>query len=142
MNKLRLLKLILERSERVGECLRCFHPLSSGYSYLEIDGKSHGVHRLIMHLMLDFDLESELLILHNDKICKYKNCIEFNHLKIGTHTENRIDTIEKYKQTTRNREQNEYCFKGHRKVYSKIQKKLYCIICMKERARKAESKRR
>lgn len=99
--KLILLKYILNNSRRKSSgCLSCYIGLDKdGYSTIRIGGKypkNYRTHRVIMYLLIDFDLNSSLQILHNDSICLSKACIEFNHLRIGTHKENMYDSYKKH----------------------------------------------
>lgn len=102
MDKIKILKRILASSRRKSNgCLVCYLGLkNNGYSQISIgpasNAKKYRTHRFIMHLMLDFDLDSPLIILHNDDICNSKACIEFSHLRIGTYSENAQDKIKKY----------------------------------------------
>ena len=95
-----ILNRILPRTRRMKNgCLICFLDLDKDdYSHFKITrrGKRYRVHRLMMHLVKDFDLDSEELILHNDDICEYKSCIEVDHLRSGTISENAHDSIKKW----------------------------------------------
>jgi hypothetical protein len=62
---------------------------------LNFKGKSTRVTRLIMWITQDFDLDSELQILHRDDLCNQEGCWIPTHLKIGTHSENMDDRTAK-----------------------------------------------
>ena len=66
----------------------------NGYGNIKYKGKTIRVHRLSAHLFLDFDLESELLVLHKPS-CPYRDCWNSNCLYIGTQKENIQDAINK-----------------------------------------------
>lgn len=83
-------------SRRKGECVVCYLGLDKdGYSGIWLGpkqgGRNHRTHRVIMHLLAEFDLDSKEIILHDDSKCKSKACIEFNHLRVGTVSENAVD---------------------------------------------------
>lgn len=65
-----------------------------GYGKVGYKGKHLRVHRLIMYLKQGFDLNSELLILHKNDICRSKACFDDIHLYIGTAKKNTEDAIE------------------------------------------------
>lgn len=65
-----------------------------GYGRINYKGNTVRVHRLIMHLNQDFDLNSKDLILHKNN-CPNKNCFEEIHLYIGNEADNAVDTIKK-----------------------------------------------
>lgn len=92
---IKILNRILHYSRRKGTCVVCYLSLDkNGYSEIWINGKNYRTHRVIMHLLAEFDLDSKKLILH-DNICISKACIEFTHLRIGTVVDNNRDTIVK-----------------------------------------------
>lgn len=86
---IKIIESILNGSKRKGDCLVCYFGLDkNGYSQTSFDGKQHRTTRIVMHLVKDFDLDSPLFILHDENLCKSKACIEVNHLRAGTASEN------------------------------------------------------
>lgn len=94
--QLELLKRILAWSKRKGDCVVCYTNLSEhGVPRTRYLGKKYKTHRLIMFLMGQLDLnDSKSLVLHAIE-CKSRACIEFNHLRIGTQSDNVYDSIKK-----------------------------------------------
>src|SRR6266404_6718203 len=63
-----------------------------GYGIIRHQGKLEKVHRLAALFCLNFDLNSDLHVLHK-LICKHKNCFNPDHLYVGTHDDNMSDRI-------------------------------------------------
>jgi hypothetical protein len=81
----------------------------TGYAYICIDGKKYSIHRLSMYVFNNFDLTSELNILHK-LICPNKNCWNPEHLYIGDQSDNMIDTVKK---GNHNNSSKTHCINGH-----------------------------
>jgi hypothetical protein len=67
------------------------------------EGRYVLVTRLIMHLNKGFDLDSPLLVCHNDKVCNQRECWNPDHLYVGTDKDNMRDRVAKIT----------HCPKGH-----------------------------
>lgn len=67
----------------------------SGYGYLWINRKEFTAHRLSAMVFLGFDIESELCVLHK---CDNPKCINPEHLRIGTRSDNIHDMYSKGRQ--------------------------------------------
>src|SRR4051812_8680997 len=65
---------------------------AAGYGALSVNGRVLYVHRLAAHLYLAFDLASPMYVLH---ACDVPNCINPDHLFIGTHADNMQDAAAK-----------------------------------------------
>lgn len=76
---------MLNRSERVGECLMWRGGLNAGgYGYVWHKGKNRGAHRVSYELNVG-NIPEGMEILHS---CDTPGCIEPSHLSPGTHREN------------------------------------------------------
>ena len=110
-----------------------------GYSVIKIDSKNYYTHRVIVHLLSKFKLDSKKPILHNDSICSDRACIEFDHLRVGTYTENSIDTINKLGHNNAFGRRRMYCPQGHEyntEIVSSSTGAQICVTCRKESNRK------
>lgn len=114
-------------SRRRGDCLVCYMGLGcrSQASTIRIKGKTYRTTRIMMHLLTDFPLDSELQVLHNDEICKSKVCIEFSHMRIGKHHENMRDARIKHGHNRLGSRKLHYK-RGHLKVNGR------CKVCREE----------
>ena len=101
--KLKLLKYILQGTRRKGNCLIYYGTKDKGYPTIKIQGKTYNVTRIIMHLIADFPLDSELYVLHDDINCSSKACIEFDHLRTGTQTDNIVGYLAVNRRTNRSK---------------------------------------
>ena len=63
-----------------------------GYTRIRVNGKLHYTHRVAAMIWLDFDLDSELKVLHK---CDNRKCFNPEHLWIGTQYENIEDMYTK-----------------------------------------------
>lgn len=61
-----------------------------GHGSIGYEGSKVRVHRLAAHLWLDFDLDSELHVLH---LCPTRNCFNPEHLYVGTNADNMKDKV-------------------------------------------------
>lgn len=82
----------------------------TGYAYIKMDGKSYSVHRLSMYVYRNFDLNSELKVLHKST-CPNKRCWNPDHLYIGTQQDNVIDSMKADKGF--NNRNKTHCINGH-----------------------------
>lgn len=83
----------------VGECWRFDGKiLPNGYGEIWYEGKGRLLHRVSAHVFLDFDLDSELKILHAPE-CNFKDCWNPMHLRPGTQIENLSDARSKGNRT-------------------------------------------
>ena len=63
------------------------------YGSIRIGPSMQPTHRVSMMLHKDFDLQSPLLILHKDAVCRNRLCFNPEHLYIGTQKDNIRDAI-------------------------------------------------
>ncbi len=62
---------------------------SKGYGVVKIQRKSWLTHRLSAHLHLGLDLDnSEQFALHQDSLCRHRNCWNPDHLYVGSRHDN------------------------------------------------------
>lgn len=127
------------KTNNIGCLLYLGNKDKEGYGRISFNGKKVRVHRLIMHLKQDFNMDSELLILHKTN-CPNKHCFEESHLYIGDRYDNRQDYLSKKEIVKR-----EKCCHGHilseDNVY-KYKGKEFCRTCRRISVRKADSKRK
>jgi hypothetical protein len=65
---------------------------ANGYGHISFRGKMEYTHRVAAILYLNFDRESDLIVMHR---CDRPSCFNPAHLKIGTQTENMRDAAKK-----------------------------------------------
>lgn len=131
--KLKFLKKILSYSRRNQHgCLVCYSSLNtSGRPSLRVGDKVFLVTRLIMHIVKDFSLKSELFILHDNK-CDSPCCIDVEHLRQGTRSENQIDRLQKDGHPSLGK-RKPFCKRGHARTPKTIDNYGACLTCQKER---------
>ena len=88
------LQSIRDRCKWVGDCLVWQGPLTnSGYSHMTYQYKTYYGHRLVYMLTTDnWDLGFYDVVRHT---CDNPRCLNFNHLRLGTHKDNTQDMIQK-----------------------------------------------
>ncbi len=79
---------------------------SNGYGKLQISGKSTGAHRISWELT-NGPVPEGMLVLHT---CDTPNCVNSNHLFIGTNTDNMRDKVSKGRDFNLNKR---VCIRGH-----------------------------
>jgi len=94
MNKEKIKSTLLEKSEpnSNGCWIWTGVNFTNGYGGIRIDKKLRRVHRVSAFVFMDFDLKSKLYVCHH---CDVKNCINPEHLFIGTNSENIQDYYSK-----------------------------------------------
>ena len=139
-DKLKILKRLLYCSRRKGNCLICYTGLSNNRPHININGKTYVAARFMMYVMENFSLDSALWVLHRDDLCSSSACIEYDHLKIGSASENTSDVIKKF--GGRPWKKMEFCKRGHKRIPKNLDSKGYCIICDRIRARETRLERK
>lgn len=87
----RVLARLHARSKRVDGHLLWQGAISiGGHGQTSFHNGTVLVHRLAMHLLKDFDLNS-LLQINHIRECRYANCWDVEHLYTGTHRDNMED---------------------------------------------------
>lgn len=61
---------------------------TAGYGTVLVDGKPKYVHRLSAYIWNNFDIYSDLVVMHD---CDNPSCFNPKHLSIGTHHKNHLD---------------------------------------------------
>lgn len=88
-----LIVRLLEQTKVTKKCwLWQGNTSNGGYGKIRYNGKAEQVHRLSMFAFNDFDLNSKEFICHK---CDVPNCINPDHLFIGTHQDNMTDMANK-----------------------------------------------
>ena len=64
---------------------------SDGYVRLERDGKTHNAHRVV-YMKKHGNIPSHLVVRHK---CDVRNCINIEHLELGTHKDNSKDMVDR-----------------------------------------------
>lgn len=80
---------------------------TNGYKQVSYQNKNYLIHRLAAFLWMEFDLDSELEVIHR---CNVHCCFNPEHLFIGTARDNQRDTAAKRR--CRNSKKT-HCSKGH-----------------------------
>jgi hypothetical protein len=93
-------KLNEYKLEKDGHWLWLGTKIKDGYGHLGIQGKLYLVHRLSMYCYKDFDINSNLCVLHINE-CHTPSCFNPDHLYIGPHGAN-MEDISKLVQLTPN----------------------------------------
>jgi hypothetical protein len=105
-----------------------------GVIYVNNVYKNVYAHRMAAHLYLNFDLNSDLQVLHK---CDNPICVNPNHLFIGTNLDNHQDKAEKGRARNGNSEKT-HCPKGHEYTLDNINMlhgTRNCRICKNDRER-------
>lgn len=80
-----------KRDEKTG-CLRWKKRLNNaGYGCAQFLGCRTGAHRFSWMFHHKKNIPNDLEILHDPLLCKHRDCIEPNHLRVGTTVENALD---------------------------------------------------
>lgn len=132
----------LENRKRIDNVTGCWlytKCLSSGYGQIRLSKKFKiYVHRLSAHLYLDYNLDSDKIVLHKRE-CPNRHCFSPEHLYIGTDKENCRDwiAVKGYKNQFTERTS---CQKGHEytdkstRIDPKTGQRV-CKICTRIRAK-------
>ena len=109
-----------------------------GYGRINIEGKNRYVHRIAFECLKGIPKN---LVLHDDKLCKSKNCWAPEHLYDGTYSENRFDTMSKYGGRL-----SKYCVNGHEYTdeNTRIDAKHHrvCVICYNAKNERLKARKR
>ena len=83
----------------MNNCIEFIGAKSNGYGVMKIpkQRKNVLVHRVVycLHNNIDLNDIKRFVVMH---ICDNPTCINPNHLKLGTHTDNQRDKVEKHRQ--------------------------------------------
>jgi len=130
-----ILNLLNKHKFISGECWRVnIDTDRHGYARLRVGDKLYYVHRLSLYVFKNFDLNSDLLVLHKPE-CKYTDCWNPDHLHIGDQGDNMTDLIIKNSQKL-----EETTFRcGHPKNVANTKiawgRYIQCRLCHNERNR-------
>ena len=108
---------------------------SDGYGMLQFNYKLRKVHRLSAMLYMNFDIESDKLILHKN-ICPNRHCFNPEHIYIGTIQDNTRDSILANTHSSIKIGLVTQCPRGHsyneENTYTRANGHRSCRICTKE----------
>lgn len=135
LNKEEIKEYLLKNKQIVpGNCWFLINRNNNGYEYF----RGIGIHRLSVWIFKDFDLDSNLNILHK---CDCNCCWNPDHLFEGTQSDNRKDSINKQRSdklfgNALNLKNRTHCNNGHEFTilnthYNKKGHRT-CIICRRE----------
>lgn len=85
--KVRILRLALERTQVVGECIEWIGVRCDGYGTLGIDYKTYKAHRLMALIFVEGWFEGAIV----RHLCNNRACVNDKHLAWGTRQENALD---------------------------------------------------
>lgn len=114
---------------------------TAGYGEIFFKGRMEYAHRVSAHLYKDFDLDSDLHVLHR---CDVKCCVNPDHLFIGTNRDNVIDRNNKGGRTNQN-SGKEYCIHGHSLIGDNcytIKGRRQCRACKRDADKRQKLKRK
>lgn len=99
---------------------------SQGYASIYINGKLQKLHRVSAHVFLGYDLNSTAIQVNHKNICHNRWCFNFEHLYIGTQSQNIHDAVNT---STHYQARKFVCKYGHSFTLGKRQR--YCLTCVK-----------
>lgn len=104
---------------------------STGYGHARFNGKHILIHRLVLHLVKNFDLSSNFVVCHS---CDNPLCINIEHLIVGTQGYNLEDAYKKKRKRPSNKYTHAtYCVNGHKFGEGRR----ICRICKNNRQNKS-----
>lgn len=102
---------------------------SSNYGAIKIGGKPHYAHRVAYELTYG-EIPEGLNVLHT---CDNPNCVNPEHLELGTQRKNMRDMVRRFRAAFRVRHCSRYCGKGHLRTADTVGPKGECKQCADER---------
>lgn len=115
---------------------------SKGYGSFGINGSGVSAHKISWALAKNNGILSEprAHIMHS---CDTRNCVNPNHLSLGTPKDNAQDALSKGRLFIRIPSQEEFCKNGHPRTPENTHPKYKtCILCKRESDRIAKAKQR
>lgn len=120
-----------------GDCLLWQGALDKdGYGNFYFKKKNRRVHRVAMYFAKG-PIEDGLVV---DHICKNRNCVAINHLRLITARQN---TLENSNSVGARNSMKVFCKNGHRfdKVYGEgAKRQRYCSVCQSEKSKRLKIK--
>lgn len=113
---------------------------TNGHCQIRVNGIFKLIHRISASIYLGFDIEDKLFQINHKPECPNKNCWNYNHLYIGTQSDNIQDAI---RMETHNQIAKTHCPAGH--PYNNENTYLYkgfrhCRTCRNERSKQSREK--
>jgi hypothetical protein len=143
-NKDKILRILEQRTSinSETECWEYAGVHESGYGRVVIDQIPYYVHRISAVLFLGYKMEYHEIGIHvlHSPICKAKNCWNFNHLYIGTQTENMIDKSVSITHCPQGHEYNEENTRISNRADGGVQRQ--CKECVKARTREWRARKK
>lgn len=102
---------------------------SSNYGAIKIGGKPHYAHRVAWELA-NGPIPEGKYVLHT---CDNPNCVNPEHLEVGTQRKNMRDMHKRFRAAFRVRHCKRYCSKGHLRTIQTVGPKGECKTCAAER---------
>lgn len=139
MSFLHLVPLITSKSKTLDSgCIKWQGAVTkAGYPTLNVNGKKEYVHRILARIYLELDSYPDMHVMHK---CDNPKCININHLKLGTPSDNMKDCAEKNRVNNQNFNK-EFCVSGHeftdantyisyRRLATGMKRRRHCRACM------------
>jgi len=145
VDKVKALEALKRHTQYINDCWVFTGSTSGrGYGQVRINNRLYMAHRLSAHIHKDFDLnDEEHFILHAIE-CKYRQCWNPEHLRVGTQKDNIKDSIAAGtftgpQKSAEMRSRKVMCKRGHefsRENTSYAAGKRRCLACHSLRQRK------
>lgn len=114
--------------------------LYRGYGHLWVSGKQLKAHRVSWLLATGVFPERDIFVCHK---CDVRNCVNPEHLFLGTHSDNMVDSVNKKRHRN---SRKTHCKSGHilneENTYIENDYIRHCKVCDKIRQRKYRAQKR
>lgn len=114
---------------------------SKGYGSFAINGSGVSAHKISWALAKNDGIlsDSGSHVMHS---CDIRNCVNPNHLSLGTPKDNVRDAITKGRVVVRVPSQEEFCKRGHPRTSENTNKYNLCKVCKRDSDREAKRRER